>query len=297
MTKLKGQSLVEFLIIVALISVAGIVALTLLGDSINTMYSKTTTAYSSIPLFNINKAAAPEPAPAPALSTPETTIVSNNPTVVSSKDIGGYNVDFYSDGAVSFTINDRFVYLPKSAVDLSNEVFESLGSDGLENLIPDIANMVKKEQTANPNSDAPVNIFFGKGERISNDLFKSVTVKGDGLVNLYSISIGNNIFIKESETQATIPLILSEGGALGITTINGSLINGALNADVAGSGMEGATAFEGKVTGTNVSLDGKLTLNYTQDWFTYYGFPSIPGLYDEFNWTIDLSNPANSFTL
>ncbi|MGD9581516.1 MAG: Flp family type IVb pilin, partial [Vampirovibrionia bacterium] len=142
MVRSRGQNLIEFLLIVALVAIGGIFALTSLGGNVHNLLSGSAAKQAGFDPFNVKN------------QSVESASGGSSVTVVSSQVIDGYSVDINSDGSVSFAVKGQTVNLPAEDLQLLDTVFETSGSEGIE-LIKAIAKLIE-ENKVDGGPDIPI---------------------------------------------------------------------------------------------------------------------------------------------
>jgi Flp pilus assembly pilin Flp len=178
----KGQNLVELAIILGLITVVAILALTILGNNIKELYTK-----------SFENASAYKPFEWDPQTKRMSGYISSNPRVItmpespgqvaSVSNIEGYDVTIYDDGAAAFNVAGQNVYLTKDIIEKNTVLIEGIGADGLENLVKEIAYMIQVHKDEYPNGDVPVEAVYGIGDRFQ------VTDNYTGTASINSLAI------------------------------------------------------------------------------------------------------------
>ncbi|MGD9581153.1 MAG: Flp family type IVb pilin [Vampirovibrionia bacterium] len=165
----RGQNLIEFLIIIAVVVLGGILALTLLGGNINEMFNKTTGHVSNYDPFN-SKGSVLSP---------------------TTKNINGADVEFKIDGSATVKYNDQEINISKDSLDNLNAVFQTTGADGLTTeIVKAIQQMIDDNKAAYDPADVPLEMIFGSSERINTA--ESTSYSGDASVNQVVLKVGND---------------------------------------------------------------------------------------------------------
>lgn len=186
----KGQNLVEFLIILALIGLAGIMVLTVLGGNISAMLGFSKKQVAEFQPFDRGTAGT-----ATAPTDPKTLPAD----IIDSKTVGAYQVDYLADGSASVEVNGQRVTIPASVLDLQNTVLETSGSAGADMLMEQVAYMIDEYKKANPSSDAPLEITFGTGSRKQFEEFYD----GTASVNTAVLTVDNHVIIIQKDQGCT----------------------------------------------------------------------------------------------
>jgi len=170
------------LLIVALVAIAGIFALSMLGGNINEMFTKSVDKQASFDPFNVKG----------EVASSETETV----TVVSSEVIDGYPVDKNSDGSITLTVGSQAVNITAELLDLNDTVFETTGSSG-DTLISTIAYMIEQNEAEYPDG-VPIEISFGEGIRYDNT-FPPVSYEGNATANTVAVTAGDNVVLYQKD--------------------------------------------------------------------------------------------------
>jgi Flp pilus assembly pilin Flp len=176
--KNRGQNLIEFSIIVALIAVAGIVALIALGGNINSMISGSTQKVETYKPFGWDTQASSSVLNQGSTAPVEEVI-----------QVGSYDVSKHSDGIYSFEVDGQKISLPQEYLDQHNAVLQTTGSSALEDLVSEIAYMIQTHKDEYPDQDVPIEINFGDSTRTKGN----ATVSGESTVNTTAIKVGDHI--------------------------------------------------------------------------------------------------------
>jgi Flp pilus assembly pilin Flp len=205
--KNKGQNILEFVIILALISVSGILVLILLGDNIKSIFQQSHTGYKAYKPFKWDDKSSSITPPSQntvIASNPNPVITrSTDPAGLSTQTINGIDVNFDQNGSAAFTIAGQNVNISASMINSLNNVFETNGTSGLtEDIIAAIQKLITDHQAEYPGSDVPVQIAFGNGERQENN---GATFEGNVTVNTVTLAVGNHAIVIQSDHTCTSP--------------------------------------------------------------------------------------------
>jgi Flp pilus assembly pilin Flp len=190
----KGQNIIEFIIIIALIAIAGIVVYMILGQNIHSIFEGSTKKTSEYKPFKW------ESSGSSSFNTPIPTGITEN--------INGINVSLNKDGSKTFEIAGQTVNLTKELADFSKS-FEVAGSSN-DILITEIAYMINKYKDEYPDSDVPVEVWTGKSSRTDKDI--KYYGYADGIVETNNeyidnpsivIKIGDHLMILQNEINCT----------------------------------------------------------------------------------------------
>ncbi|MGD9580709.1 MAG: Flp family type IVb pilin [Vampirovibrionia bacterium] len=249
--KSKGQNLIEFVIIIALVVIGGIFALTMLGGNVHEMFSKSVDKTSKFDPFGAAETAGSAADPATTTSEPATSTEPSTTTVASTLNIDGVNVNINADGSADFVIEGQTVSLSSDIMNSLDQVSMSTGSHGGEittEVVKAIAKLIEEHKDEYPDGDVPINMAFGAGTREQTDYADSTggTYKGAASVssNSITLSIGSDITIIQKDQSYE-----------GMTTTDGaiSVIEGSL-ADIYG---DGNTYYRGKITSSISGMNGE----------------------------------------
>src|SRR3989339_340762 len=125
MDRIKGQNLVEFLIILVVVSIAGIFGLTMLGGNVFAMFSDSAEKQKNFDPFNVKNEVANASSP-----TEGGTEGDPSSEIVGIEDIDGYSVDRHADGSLSLTVGTQTVNISAEALELNDAVFTTTGASG-----------------------------------------------------------------------------------------------------------------------------------------------------------------------
>lgn len=186
--KSKGQNITEFAIIIALISIASIFVLTLLGGNISLIYQGSNDKVENFDPFNVRPSGG---STSPTYSVTEPT---TDAPVVNTTNVSGYDVQEHADGSYSFDVGGQTVNITKNVLDNYNTVLQTTGASGLEELITELAYLhtVYAEEIA---AGTEVTVKFGDSEREAGSGESEVSFEGSASVNSTTISVGNHIVI------------------------------------------------------------------------------------------------------
>ncbi|MGD9581517.1 MAG: Flp family type IVb pilin [Vampirovibrionia bacterium] len=272
MERNKGQNLIEFLLIVALVAIGGIFALTMLGGNAYNLFANSAEKQKNFDPFDVKNSAANE-------------IASNNGgsstvTVVSSEVIDGYNVDRNSDGSMTINYGSQTVNLSAEVLSLNDAVFETSGASG-DTLVATIGYLIDKYSEEYPD-DVPLELFYGTGIRSWNEGY--AVYSGDAAANSITVKVGNNIVMFQNDqdnegASGVAGVFRLEGQVMPgnefVGTLSGSINtgywgNGDFVADYRGtlSNTSGVMDLDGDLN--NCSVDG-VSQTWTYDW--NFNFP------------------------
>lgn len=227
----KGQSLVEFIIIIAVVVLAGILVLTLFGSNINQMFTKTSQKVDTYKPFGQGVT----PSSPSSSSSPSTA-----PTPASTLNVNGVDVAINTDGSATFTHNGQDVALSAATLNDMSTVIDTAGSDGKEILIAMIQDMIDEHKAEYAPADVPIQILSGNGARTKDG--GDGIAYGDAGINLVTIKVGDNYKVFQNDT------VVSDGFAAGQFIISGEFGQDAKITNKDGTNVEIA-GFYDKSTG------------------------------------------------
>lgn len=270
----QGQNLIEFLLILSLVVIGGILAFTLLGGNVDTLFSK----INNVDPFNTNSQTNQQEETNNSIPPP-------NP-VVSTETIAGYPVDIHEDGSASFKVGTQPVSIPKSALDLQNTVFQTTGSSGMTDLVKEVAYMIQSNSSTYPEGNVPVTISYGTGYR--SWVEGSSTYTGVAEVNTTFIKVGSDMVIIQQDQKCTGTCSYTgryriEGHIAIDNTFDGTVTS---NVNTYGSTHGTFTATIDQSSGLKVSNS---KYNHYDNYYT-----TTPASY---NWNIDFSKPEYFYGL
>lgn len=267
--KTKGQNLIEFLIIIGIISVGAILVLTVLGGNVTGLFSTSNEKVKEYKPFGAGTASNPDSPPMP--SGPIT--------------VDGVDVNFNPDGSASFNVNGRDITLTSDVMANLNDVFSTSGADGLTDYvmaaIKDIAN-------ATDPADGPVEISFGEGTRTDKNNVNYW--KGDtSSYNIVAIKAGDKITVIQNDKESS-----AATGEMGVYQIEGTMTN-----------YDGGTGTYSFVSSGITRLDAPSnpysTFNYKADVDLSTGIEFSGDIFknlnnDQGDWNIDFTTSTTSIT-
>ncbi|MEW5819184.1 MAG: hypothetical protein AB1782_03255 [Cyanobacteriota bacterium] len=179
----KGQNLTEFMLILAIVVIGGVLILTIFGKNINTLFTSSNEKSKQYKPFGWDNSSTP------------------NLKITETKVINGQEVNIYEDGSVGFKVENQDVYLSENILSNLNEVFETSGSEGVNDRIMEALKTViaNNKDTFAP-EEVPVEMLFGKGERKS--LTPNYDIKAEGnanAVNIVGLKVGDQVVIIQKD--------------------------------------------------------------------------------------------------
>lgn len=243
--KEKGQNLVEFVIIVAVVIIGGIMVLTLLGGNVNALFTKSVNKTAEFKPFGVET----DGGPADPKNPPTTGSVATEPTTIT---INGNDVILNPDGSASFTVGSQQVDIPSEAMANLNEVFMSTGSEGDQlttEVLKAISTLIKEHKDEYPDGDVPINMSFGSGSRDQSDITGiggGGNYQGDASFssNSITLSVGNDVTLIQKD-QYHADATTTDGV---VHVIKGSI------ADIYN---DGKTYFQGQISSTMPGMNGQ----------------------------------------
>lgn len=269
MDRTKGQNLVEFLIILVVVSIAGIFGLTMLGGNVFAMFSDSAEKQKNFDPFNVkNEVANASP------STGGEYEGSHSSEIVGTEDVDGYSVDRHADGSISLTVGSQTVNVSADALYLNDAVFTTTGASG-GTLIGTIAYLIEQNAEEYPEG-VPLELFFGTGERTWNE--GDATYTSNAMANSVTVRVGNQIVVFQNDQEK-----LGAAGVAGVFRLEGQVSpgnvfsgnltgnidtgywgNGSFSADYVGSlSATGGMVMDGDLD--NCTVDGT-PYDWTYDW-------------------------------
>lgn len=250
--KNKGQSIIEFAIITAVIALGGIFAFTMLGGNIHEMFSS-----------SVEKQKNFDPFDAKNQTTKTTTSDKDDGSkeIVETKIIGDYSVDMLADGSAVMNVDGKTITLSAASFDSMNTIMQTSGSEG--SLIDIVGYMLKTHAAEYPDSEVPIEISFGDGKRFTDPV-------GDGTyynsfistasVNTVSVKVKDHLIILSNDHDVNITDgVDNETQEMGVNRIEGTIK------------PDGIT-FDATVTSENPSLNNQsfsAVVSQTGDGFTF----------------------------
>jgi len=221
--KEKGQNLVEFGVIFALVVIAGILSLTLLGDNVRSMFGLSTEEYKNFKPFGDVASSPSDPG-----SLPGETPGGEDPYVIPTDPVipGSGEITQNPDGSVNLTIGGQDIMLSSSQIDKLNTVFDTTGSNGMtDTVIAAIEKLIAAHKDEYPGQDVPIEMVFGEGQRY--DPTDSLNYAGDaaGEIHAVSLSVGNHIILIQKDKSANGATILSDNDYIHTLEITGTTGN------------------------------------------------------------------------
>lgn len=236
--KNRGQNIVELSIILGVVILGSVLALTLLGGNITTMFSK-----SNDSLKNYN----------PFQSSPvaETNgVLSSNPTA-----INGTNVNINSDGSANFNVGGQNVAMNSDVMNKLNGVFETTGAGGLTAEVMDAIKTLIADNASNyPAGQMPLEIKFGTGTREDHN----EAYVGSAEANIVTLAVGDQvIIINKDQTYERNGIQYSCDATKAectTTTLKGTIDSGSFNGTIVSDGdtdrMHFSVGADGTIQGT-----------------------------------------------
>lgn len=132
-------------------------------------------------------------------TTSDTTTTDENTSTTTI--LGGQVVTVNDDGSLSFTVQGQNVNLSPQMIDLTNSVFETVGSSGMPDLIKEIAYMIEAHKDEYPNTEVPVEISFGTGTRTG--VTETSTYQGKAIVNTTAVKVGKDLVVIQKDQSCT----------------------------------------------------------------------------------------------
>lgn len=242
----KGQSLVEFIIIVAVIAIGGIMVLTLLGGNINEMFSSSVAKTADFKPFGTETVGSP--ADDKNVSDPGTATIPIT-TTISSLSIDGVDIKLKGNGSASLTFDSQKVEIPSAAMDNLSDMFMATGTSGgglTTEVVQAISSLIAAHKDEYPDSDVPIKMVFGDGVRDQSDYNNDGGhYEGDATSNSVTLSVGDHLILIQKD-QTFGGEVIDNGD---IHVIDGTI------KDLYGNGDR---QFEGKITSTKPGLSEQI---------------------------------------
>ena len=191
--KNKGQNLVEICIIFGCIIVVSILALTLLGHNVFSMFDNSANKYLKFKAFPEQSVIASSSNPGSEPLTPDP-IVPGVPSTTTE-------VTFNPDGSASLSVSGQNISLSSSVIADLNEVFEgsiiqTAGSSGMPAEIMAAMQKLIDDHKDEYTGNVPIEMVFGTGTRHYNG-----TYEGNATYNQVALSVGEHkIFVQNDQT-------------------------------------------------------------------------------------------------
>lgn len=242
--KIRGQEAVEFVLIAVLVFLAALFTIFLFGQKISNFFT-TDSAVTQTSKLNPNlisssnnqnyipdyQTKADPSVNDPGYVAPNTT--SNTTSSVDPTQTAS-DIKLNSDGSVSLTVNGQNVNLTASVMSNLNTVFETVGSSGATTEVQKaIQKLIEQHKAEYPNSDVPVEMVFGKGDRsdttnVSTNGNYSGAISG---MNEVTLMVGTHaIVIQKDQTLEGQPItngaIHTVEGNISGATFSGTLDGG-----------------------------------------------------------------------
>lgn len=187
----KGQNLIEFIIIIAVVVLGGILVLTLLGGNINEMFTKSSQKVDTYKPFGQGV-------------TPSTSNTSSSPspstssTAASTLNVNGVNININTDGSATFTYKGQNVALSATALKDMSTAIDTTGSDGTEILIAMVQDMIDEHKAEYEPADVPLEILSGKSVRTDDG--GDAYAYGTAELNLVTVKVGDSFKIFQNDS-------------------------------------------------------------------------------------------------
>jgi Flp pilus assembly pilin Flp len=226
----KGQNITEIAIILALIAILAVSILTLLGDNIKTIFSKSNTRVESYKPFEFGP-----PNTNPSTNNPEDTGLTTEGKPVLN-----------SDNSVNFTVEGQDFTIPASTMAQLNEVFDTAGSAGVnEEILAAMKRLIQAHKDEFAPDKVEIDMIFGQGERGTTDM----SVFGDASLNLAVLAVGDHMILIQKDKLATSAGFEIEDSAKAIHTIEGYREGTAFS----GSIIDGDDSTQDKIYNTTIA--------------------------------------------
>ena len=274
--KNNGQEAIEFVLISVLVFFGALFAILIFGDKIAAFFHSDSAAANTKTAQSIDASAESKYEPDYATELDSSKIK-----------VGDIIVLQASDGTASFEVEGQTVTLTPDIIGLADTVLQTSGAGGLETLVAEISQMIVKNKALYPDSQVPVDVSFGTGER------ESVT---------FSNEFGNFSFSEKANTIAiqtgkSLTIIQKDQACIGdYCELAGEY---RIEGDISDDGT-----FTGKVT-SDVTYDGVNSGDYTASVDTTQGLELTGSIYHhandyfthDYKWDIFFTDPNTTFEL
>jgi hypothetical protein len=250
-----GQNITEIAIIIALVSIAAIFGLTMLGGNLTSLVGSSKGKVENFDPFAVRDSGG---TPAPIIKTDP---------------IGGYDVNEHADGAYTFKVGDQTVTIQPETLESYNTVLQTTGASGLEDLVREMAYVVSQYQAAHPGEQAPLTITFGDSSRTKG----TADYTGTASVNATTIMAGDQFVILEYDQTCV-------GSACNPSLVGKYRIEGTV--DTSGNNFNGQVQFNSSNTATTFTDMGDISGSY--DGTTFVGNAGAFG--GTYNWSLDFNS-------
>lgn len=269
----KAQNLIEFIIIIILIAIGAILALTVLGGNVHSLFSTSNTEVKKYKPFDWENSS------------------NSTPRVVSVSTVTNTEVTYYSDGSATFNVEGQQIHLKKDIIDNMNIVFNTVGAEGVSDwVVSAIQEIIEKNKSKYEPDDVPLQMYFGTGKRQSETPNYESIAKGEAQLNTIGISVGNDfVIIQKDQTCTGQQCSLTEGTYKINGTINSS--NNTIDSTSVTGELVGGTSQQGTFTNATFTDDvtnDKLIFSgtYTESYHNY-----------DSSWEIDFSKSTDNFKI
>ena len=188
MRKQCGQNIMEFIILLGLVVVVGVLAYTFFGDTVKTMFVKTNEKAAEYKPFEFGEA---HLASKPSNPANPSTLLTVNPG--DTINVGSTEVVFNTDGSASFNISGQDITLSSDAINSLNEVFQTAGAGGLT---PEVMAAMQKlidDHKGEYAGEVPIEITFGDSMRYDDKV--GAKFEGKASVNAISLKVGDDMVV------------------------------------------------------------------------------------------------------
>ncbi|MEW5821727.1 MAG: hypothetical protein AB1782_16150 [Cyanobacteriota bacterium] len=202
-----GQEAIEFILITSLVFFGSLMVVLVFGNKIANFFTNDSSAVKAA-----NASPAIISASNPVKYTPDYTTTDNTKTsyqtaaeeaaaaaaaAAQKTSSGGTPYTINTDGSVSFSVAGQNVMLAADIVQLQDIVMETSGAEGATSLVDEIAYMINKYKAAYPDSNVPLEVAFGNGERETD--VNNTSYEGKASVNTISLKVGDNVVIIQND--------------------------------------------------------------------------------------------------
>lgn len=255
MRDIRGQNLIEFVILTSLVVVGLVMSYAFLGDNINEMLGHSNDSVEGFEPFGEGTYANPDSPAKTGLDSDDPAggggadePIGGGDTLPSS---GGLDIAYDADGSAAFTVGSQNVTLSSDIVDDIGIVFETSGADGIQDYVADaIAALIQEYADEYPDNNVPVEVNFGSSNRQVNYHVdhnqdnlttlanqspliipnkESIQFNGTAQFNQVSIQVGDHYIILVNDQGLSNDIASSEQG---VYQIEGDLVNGSFTGTI-----------------------------------------------------------------
>ncbi|MGD9580710.1 MAG: Flp family type IVb pilin [Vampirovibrionia bacterium] len=264
--KNKGQNLIEFGLIIALIILGGVFALTMLGGNVYNLFANSAEKQENFDPFNVKNNVTTN-------NNSSSTSNSEDYEIVETKVIGNYSVDMLADGSALLNVSGKNVVISANSLKSIDTVMKTTGAEG--ELIDIVGYMLETHAEEYPDTDVPMEITFGNGTRYTDAVGDGTYYNSficDASINTVSVKVGDHLVILSNDQDVVInDGVPNETMEMGVNRIEGTI-------------RPDGVSFDGKITSDNPSLNNQsfsAIVSQTADGFNFVDNDLT--YYEEFN--------------